>query len=555
MQQTLQAKEMPLHKVFSDDYLFTIPVVQRPYSWTVSEASDLLSDLIDYIEHQGITVDNISKIEEPYFLGSIVLVQKEKNRFEVLDGQQRLTTLTILFAAIRDVLKEVEISEMIMQKGNRITQTKDENRIMLRNRDQAFFHQYIQKIGGINLLEEDMKVKTDSQMRILENALYFREELLNLPAHIKNVLPTVLALKCYLVVVSTMNFDSAFRIFTVLNDRGLDLMESDIFKARVIGDIDESEQDLYTTKWEDIEVALGRDKFKKLFDHIRMILQKKKFGTNLKEEYEEIFKKISGKEFIDKVLIPYSDIYTQMIDYTTHFKNQTEILKLFSLMEKIDNADWIPPTMYFMYERKANLYEFLKAIEALAGGAMVLRYNYNWRTIRYLNLLKEMERGIDVVNDISSSLHLSSNEKIKIVDALNGDVYVDLKDTAKRYILLKLDSLLTMGQPHYNYAVITVEHVLPQNPAPNSEWSNTFSNPELYVHKLGNLLLLTRRKNAQAKNYDFNKKKQSYFTMKNGVTSFALTSQVFQEDKWTPSVIENRQKKLIELLVQDWRLK
>lgn len=553
MQQILQAKEMPLHKVFSDDYLFTIPVVQRPYSWTINEASDLLGDLVNYIEHHGITEDNVSKIEEPYFLGSIVLVQKEKNQFEVLDGQQRLTTLTILFATIRDVLGQKEVSEMIMQKGNRITQTKDENRIELRNRDQAFFNKYIQQEGGTEELRPDSTVKTDSQRYILENALYFREQLKLLPSQIVETLPTVLALQCYLVIVSTKNFDSAFRIFTVLNDRGLDLLESDIFKARVIGDINDEEQDVYTAKWEDIEVALGREKFKKLFDHIRMILQKKKFGTNLKEEYEEIFKRITGKEFIENVLIPYSDIYMELADYTLYFKNQPKLVKLLSLMEKIDNVDWVTPAMYFMHRGRKNLYEFLKALEALAAGGMVLRYNYNWRTIRYLNLLKEIERDVDIFKE-GSSLYLSKEEKVKIIDALNGDVYLDLKDTAKRYILLKLDSLLTTGQPHYNYAVITVEHVLPQNPSTKSEWLVDFKNPEEYTHKLGNLVLLTRKKNSQAKNFDFNKKKMDYFKSSNGVTSFALTSQVVQEVMWTPDVINRRQQQLVQLLIKDWQL-
>ena len=84
MKKTLSAEEMPLYKVFSDDYLFTIPSVQRPYSWTSDEAGELLDDLLDYIEHQSITENTIAQIEEPYFLGSIVLVKKERNMSGVL---------------------------------------------------------------------------------------------------------------------------------------------------------------------------------------------------------------------------------------------------------------------------------------------------------------------------------------------------------------------------------------------------------------------------------------------------------------------------------------
>ena len=81
-----------------------------------------------------------------------------------------------------------------------------------------------------------------------------------------------------------------------------------------------------------------------------------------------------------------------------------------------------------------------------------------------------------------------------------------------------------------------------------------FADPSEYVHKLGNLVLLTRSKNSQARNYDFNKKKTSYFQPKNGVTTFALTTQVVQEKEWTPTVLEERQKKLINLLRHAWDL-
>ncbi|GAA3328705.1 hypothetical protein GCM10020331_073760 [Ectobacillus funiculus] len=82
-------------------------------------------------------------------------------------------------------------------------------------------------------------------------------------------------------------------------------------------------------------------------------------------------------------------------------------------------------------------------------------------------------------------------------------------------MLLRLDSLLTTGQPFYDHAVITVEHVLPQTPKEGSKWLEYFDDPSQYVHKLGNLVLLTRVKNSQARNYDFQKeKKESYFQPK-----------------------------------------
>jgi uncharacterized protein with ParB-like and HNH nuclease domain len=556
MKKTLSAEEMPLYKVFSDDFLFTIPSVQRPYSWTSDEAGELIDDLLDYIEHQSITEDNIPRVEEPYFLGSIVLVKKERNQSEVLDGQQRLTTLTILLAVLRDYLGDEyakNIKVMIAQEGNRLLQTKDQYRIELRRRDQSFFQQYIQEHGATSKIKVDTVTKTDSQKCIRENALYFISRLNNLDPSVVRALPGVIAGLCYIVVVSTPNFDSAFRIFTVLNDRGLDLMASDIIKARAIGEVPEIEQDDYTIKWEEVEVALGRDRFNKLFEHIRMIIQKRKGGANLKDEYVDIFSKKNGKHFIDDFLIPFSEIYLKLVDYQTYYHNNPQRMKLLSLMNRIDNADWITVAMYYIRYHDERVEEFLNRLETFAATSMILRRNYNWRMSKYSAILKEMDRGIDVFSE-TSTLELSDGDRSEVIDQLIGDVYSNIKDTAKRYILLRLDSLLTKGQPYYNHSVITVEHVLPQTPKDGSEWLENFERPEEYVHKLGNLVLLTRSKNSQAKNYDFQKKKTAYFQSSSGVTSFALTSQVVQMTEWTPAVIEKRQIQLVQLLTKAWEL-
>ncbi len=556
MEKTLSAEEMALHKVFSDDFLFTIPTVQRPYSWSTDEAGDLLDDLLDFIEQHAISEENITQGGDPYFLGSIVLVKKGRNQAEVLDGQQRLTTITILLGVLRDYLGEDyarNIKNMIAQEGNRLLQTKEQYRIQLRKRDQSFFKHYIQEDGATAKIKSDTVTKTDSQRCIRENALYLINRLNNLSPSIVKTLPGVIAARCYIVVVSTPNFDSAFRIFTVLNDRGLDLMSSDIIKARTIGDVLENEQDDYTMKWEEVEVALGRDRFNKLFEHIRMIIQKRKGGTNLKDEYDEILSNINGKRFIDDYLIPYSEIYLKLVDYQTYYFNNPQMMKLLSIMGRIDNVDWITVAMYYIRNYGDRTEEFLNRLETYAATSMILRRNFNWRMSRYSAVLKEMDRGVDIFSE-DSTLEVADIDRKEVLELLKGDVYIDLKDTAKRYILLRLDSLLTKGQPFYNHSVITVEHVLPQTPKEGSEWLKQFAKPEEYVHKLGNLVLLTRSKNSQAKNYEFNKKKTSYFQSSGGVTSFALTSQVLQMTEWTPAIVKKRQKQLIQLLIKAWDL-
>jgi uncharacterized protein with ParB-like and HNH nuclease domain len=439
---TLVAQETPLHKVFSDDYLFTIPAVQRPYSWTQDQAGELLDDLLEFIEHHGINEKNVEQVPEPYFLGSIVLVKQEKPESEVLDGQQRLSTLTILLSALRSILSDEyanEIDELIVQKGSRIKKTEDTYRLQLRKKDNDFFRKYIQERGGIAKLSDKTPVKTDSQGLIRDNALYFLDRFNDLDESTLATLPSVVATLCYIVIVSTPNFDSAFRIFTVLNDRGLDLMTSDILKARVIGDINEKEQELYTEKWEDVESALGRDKFNELFSHIRMILQKRKGVGNLKDEYEEIFKKITGKPFVDDILIPYSDIYIQLTNYHTMNTN-VEQAKVLEYLNRIDNIDWIPVAMLYLNKYQSQTIEFLKQLERFAAVHMILRKNFNWRQSKYSVILRELEQKNDPFS-LKSTLNITNQEKLEVLEALNSDVYKKLQMSKFTNILFQIRSM------------------------------------------------------------------------------------------------------------------
>ncbi|MGZ3583082.1 MAG: HNH endonuclease family protein, partial [Ktedonobacterales bacterium] len=138
----------------------------------------------------------------------------------------------------------------------------------------------------------------------------------------------------------------------------------------------------------------------------------------------------------------------------------------------------------------------------------------------------------------------------------SGDFYL-MQATPRQYVLLRLDSSLAGTEAVYTYKTLTVEHVLPRNPAANSEWLTWFPTLEdraNNVHHLGNLVLLSRWKNAQASNYDFARKKDIYFGGRNGVSPFALTTQVLREQEWTPQIVQRRQRELIAHLRQLWRL-
>jgi hypothetical protein len=137
---------------------------------------------------------------------------------------------------------------------------------------------------------------------------------------------------------------------------------------------------------------------------------------------------------------------------------------------------------------------------------------------------------------------------------LDAEIYTVLR--VRLYVLQRLDSALSDGGASYDhYPSISVEHVLPQNPAAGSGWTTAFTAQEraYWVHRLANLVLLSKRKNSAAGNLEFEAKKTKYFE-KASWAPFVLTSQVAAGDAWTPAVLEERQEILLKVLGDLWRL-
>lgn len=111
----------------------------------------------------------------------------------------------------------------------------------------------------------------DLLFRVRANAKVFMADLGELEQSELIRLVQFIITRCYLVTVATPDLDSAYRIFGVLNSRGLDLSATDILKAEIIGGLDSGFREAYTKKWEDAEEDLGRDEFGDLFSHIRMV--------------------------------------------------------------------------------------------------------------------------------------------------------------------------------------------------------------------------------------------------------------------------------------------
>jgi len=560
MSKTLVAHEQSLAKIFSDDYVFRIPGYQRPYSWTTEQARELFEDLTGFMQSDGGAVEDMP----PYFLGSIVLIKSEANPgSDVVDGQQRLTTLTILLAAIRACVvpeRAAEVTPLIYERGSAIRGTKDRFRLTLRDRDCDFFQRYVQREEGFSNLLQLSDRLSDSQSNIRVNAQLFQARLDKLAEDERVRLAQFIVTRCYLVVVATPDLDSAYRIFSVLNSRGLDLSATDILKAQIIGSVPDVQKDAYTQKWEDAENDLGRATFGDLFSHIRMIYRKSKPKATLLKEFNDHVTELKHPvRFIDDVLLPMARSYEEVLDSayesTAYAEEVNENLRW---LNRLEFTDWVPPTLAFLVkfrQRPDVVHRYFRDLERLAYGMLISKFGINERIERFSRLTDHLESGEDLWST-QSPLQLTPSEQHAVYATLDGSIYGELAARARSAVLLRLDALLSGGGATYEYDIVTVEHVLPQNPAQNSKWLEWFPDPKdrvMWVNRIGNLALLTRRKNSAASNYDFGTKKRAYFS-RNGISPFVMTTQVLDNDEWTLAVVERRQKNLLTVFENHWRL-
>ena len=554
MPETIKASEQNLNKVFCNDYVFEIPEYQRPYAWTTDEVGELLDDLLFAMGREE---------DVPYFLGSIVLIKGDGPGSKVIDGQQRLTTLTILLCTLRDLAEEpirTDLDRRVRQPPDELIGAGEEVRLRLRDRDHAFFHANIQTNGAVPRLLKTAAgpVTTDSQQRIIENAGYLYGKLSDLVSEERDSLSRFIIRQCYLVVVSTSDIGSAYRIFSVMNDRGLNLGPTDILKAQIIGSIDETRRQEYSNRWENIEQELGRNRFGDLFVHIRMVYAKAKARCNLQDEFQDfVLKNCGSTDFIDNILEPYAEAYKSVVgmsDEGTVGDDRT--VACLDSLRRLDNYDWVPPAMAFFRTSSADSdrrKHFIADLERLAYGLFIRRANINERVNRYAAILQSMEEGEDILQ-AEGHLQLRAEEKEAIVGAVDGPVYT--LPRVPKPLLLRLDGLLAGAGACYDHSIISIEHVLPQRPREGSTWLRWFADDEeraLWTHRLANLVLLSRRKNGSASNFDFEAKKTKYFAG-GGVSPFALTTQVVNEREWTPAVMRRRQEVLVATLKEEWRL-
>lgn len=249
----LEARQITIKELF--EKCFIIPEYQRPYSWTINQCETLWDDLYEFIFPDD-NADNFDERNE-YYLGSIVTFSNKENEKdkEVIDGQQRLTTLTLLLRAFWDKFLDPErenekLKEMIgkcIWQVNRYGETQTD---LLRISSKVADNE--DRISFNNILLSG--VITDDKSNYAQNYQFFQKKISELSQNgtekIKSF-PAALLHNCAVIYIEAAKQEDALRIFSTLNDRGLPLSDTDIFKAEMYKDIED--KTAFVEKWKELE--------------------------------------------------------------------------------------------------------------------------------------------------------------------------------------------------------------------------------------------------------------------------------------------------------------
>lgn len=516
---------------------YCIPDYQRAYVWDTDQVRDLLDDTISaYRENK----------EAQYFLGSMVLKINEKSEnnvsyteYELLDGQQRITTVFLILACMRDMLTDYpqyqnSLAGFVYQAEDAILQQPERMRIIFNIRSDVrdFVNEHIKPLHGTcdsALLKDKMQAKdVNISIRNMANAMLVAHEFLeenksDIIGYLSYFLNKVL-----MIYVATEELQDAFQLFTVLNNRGVKLSSSDILKAENLKELSAADRTSWATRWEEMETYFGED-FDKFLSHIRTILVKKKQTTTLLKEFDEFVYSNQEYDRTQKKYLPrtpilrrgrdtfellysYYHTYQEVFD-TDHsvVTGDYEITNYLELMETGFGADyWIAPVLdYYRKYRRLGFVAFLKALDRKLSADWITAATPTVRMENVNAILREIEASQDSAALLQSKTFTINKSDFERV--INGDIY---GRSFAKYLLLKLD-LIYRGSstPMIPQAIASIEHILPRNPSADSQWVKDFSAAEReeWTNKLGNLVLISRRKNTSQGNRDYVEKKEKYF--------------------------------------------
>lgn len=550
---------------------YQIPDYQRPYQWTEENCEKLLDDLFFSYECYK---------DSDYFCGSLVLIATDTDSatkaetYDIVDDQQRLSTFILLAKVLATLYNERltdESKEYLQESLNSRHGKKDRLNFNAIGFNSKKDFQYA-------LTSFNDTPKSDNKNNYLKNAVclknYIRKK------EIENINAFIIWLYSKVIFIKTIcpNISMALRIFSVLNARGLPLHAIDVFKVELLKILaKEKDQEEFVSRWNALRQKCldNESKFPKrkenkreknaaeiLFSWYLTYLHPVTSGKNMEERLADQFERLNKtplgylkgvEDFYNAYceVLEMQDRHAHLLSYLAsdfwhiilctsilHNYSQSEIEALKELLVKFYYQNWVA-------EQKEP------------------KKQTNCNIIKALKEKKNIDDIISIVKEYLDKNKITQNFREKLKD---DHLYEKHKRSSNnswlRPILILVEYFLSDDPKpkRIQRNDFHVEHILPQNPGPSSQWAKDFSEEEreLYTHSLANLTLLGGKKNTTASNRDFKDKKKIYMgeeirlnkkkTFKM-MTCYNMTIDIAHHyTEWTPKSLETRKEKLIKII-------
>lgn len=537
----LVAQIMNLSSILLRPFVLRIPPFQRPYTWSVAEVAQLLDDLAAAYRRKAAF----------YFIGQIVFVRAGHNVLEISDGQQRLTTLSMIIAFARDRLPQHAALYQSM-----LMTTAEKGRIQLRPADAAFYYNWVQTPGRMLDLANHEDPQTDAQECMIaaarEIASYFDDPDFNnreLDAFIRYI-----ARAAIFNVIDADEPGAAITVFETTNNRGMDLSGPDILKGALLGsgELSESEIEAAAANWEKLEARAGRENFTRLLRYVPMLLRAGALISpgDVAALIDTIQKRVGVKRFIMEWLPRHCAAHRELCHAEVEAgADSDDVNRRVKCLWLIKAEDWEPLAIAYLASRENRahakryflLYErFIAActLNVLPPRTRRARINQAWQGMGEDAKLIGPKGAFDLTD-------------VMLRDIRNRIGRSSKNDQMRRYLVLRINAALGEVLGYHDNA--NVEHVLPNTPT--NWWRNYFRDPKRYgdyANMIGNYVLVTDKQDAEADNKTYPEKRAVYFDR--GYPVRAITRDIESVLEWTEQTLGRRHERLCRVMGLEWEL-
>jgi uncharacterized protein with ParB-like and HNH nuclease domain/predicted transport protein len=557
----MKAGECNLQKILNGAVQFQVPIYQRKYSWKEEQCKQLWEDILKISEKEGQT----------HFIGSIVYIDMgiplgRPQQFSLIDGQQRLTTLSLLLCALMRYVEDNKLEDRVCKPSkimnyylyNADESGMDRYKLVLTDQDRDT---YITLLGRKedNLLQKSWN--------ILDNFNYFMKRLSSNPEKIEAVFRGINQLMLVSISLDKTQ-DNPQLIFESMNSTGKDLTQSDLIRNYVLmGHPKERQEYLYKNYWLPMEKLFGAENYEKYFDlFIRDFLTSQSNSGKI-PKIGDVYH--SFKEYLNYFPKSIEEILKQIFQYSKYYsaiqlgKEKDEDLKTIWKKMKIIDMDVSFPFLLRVYDDytddliKKN--EFIKILE-MTISYVVRRSICDIPTNSLNKTFGTFYQNIDKANYVKSvSLEYATKETYrefpKDKDFMERFKMKDIyRMKIKNYILESLENYNHKEPISISEFGYSIEHIMPQDKNLSDKWIAMLGNnyqdvQNKYMHTIGNLTITGY--NSEMGNRDFIYKRDSEKGFKN--SHLMLNKDIAVLNKWNEESIRSRAAKLAQRAIQIWK--